>query len=99
MVTYWHGDAQYESFQVEHRATIYRIHVLEVYNVEGGGVARRFVLAESGWGPNYGEWMSLNEDKIARSYLAEKMPLTWKREGDWDGWKMVFDKAGIEVFG
>lgn len=86
------------SFGVENRGTVYRIHLIEV-GATKDHMGTRYILTESGWGSNYGEWIALDTDSIHRSYLAEKMPLTWQREGDWEGWKLVFDKAGIEVFG
>lgn len=88
----------FETYSVEHRATVYRIHVFVVPR-RGSDFDMTYILAESGWDTGHGEWIRLDVNSIAVSYLAEKMPETWQRQGDHGGWKRVFAKAGIEVFG
>jgi hypothetical protein len=75
-------------FTVTNAGTVYTI-----YKFPG------FYLVESGWGQGYGEWIKLDQSSVAWNYIAEKMPIMGKREGDKSGWIMAFAEAGLEVFG
>lgn len=84
------------TYEVINAGTVYRIHVA---TEDRGRGPFNFICAETGWGRGYGEWMLLDVKSVAWNYVAEKMPILAKREGDKPGWKMAFAKAGIEVFG
>jgi hypothetical protein len=92
-----------KTFEVTNAGTVYRVHRIENYDVEAeiGERQRTVWLVESGWGRNYGEWieLALRDNSIAWNYLAEKMPVMGKREGDKPGWIKAFKAASLEVFG
>jgi len=81
------------------RGTIYTIHYTYPDSIAAlfdGGPG--YYMLETDWGANHGEWIRLAENKIAWSYLAEKMPRMAQRSGDTEGWVMAFAQAGVEVF-
>jgi hypothetical protein len=82
-----------QTFTATNAGTVYRLHRA----IDGKTPQRRFFMLEVGWGSGYGEWIMLDIETIAWSYLVEKMPRL--REGDKPGWKLVLAQAGIEVFG
>lgn len=86
-----------ETFSVTNAGTVYRIHVASISR-EGSEYPAVFFMLETGWGSGYGEWIRLDVDSIAWTYLAEKMPEMARREGDKPGWVKVFKAAGVEVF-
>jgi hypothetical protein len=83
------------TYTATHASTVYRIHVVETHENFRDST---FILAETGWDSGHGEWIQIDVGSIAWSYIAEKMPLLAKREGDRVGWTMAFALAGIEVF-
>lgn len=85
--------------EVTHRSTVYRIHYTYPDSVSAlfdGGPG--FYMLETGWSGNCGEWIQLQDNSVAWDYLAEKMPIMAKREGDKEGWVLAFRAAGVEVF-
>jgi hypothetical protein len=85
-----------------HASTVYRLHVIDEPVMETWDITvnwTRYILAETGWERGHGEWITLSEDSIAWSYIAEKMPQLAQRIGDRPGWVKAFALAGVEVFG
>lgn len=91
----WEG--RYWKHEATNAGTRYVIHATKLNN---GAV---LCAVESGWGGNYGEWILLGSDfgsdSVAWNYLAEKMPIMGKHDGDKPGWIKAFATVGIEVFG
>ena len=82
--------AIYTKLELDHAATHY---VMFVIQPEGGAP---LYACETGWGSYYGQWVAIGDDQIAWSYLTEKMPNL--RDGDFEGWRRLFEEAGVEVF-
>ena len=82
---------EFDDIEVTNRGTRYRLKVFTGYF--------RWILAETGWGPGYGEWIQLDSDSVAWSYIREKMPKLAERDGDRAGWVKAFSEAGVEIFG
>lgn len=85
--------------KVTNRGTVYTIHYTYPDSVAAlfdGGPG--FYMLETGWSGNNGEWIRLAENRIAWSYLAEKMPRMARLDGDREGWVKAFAEAGVEVF-
>lgn len=80
------------TIQVENAGTVYRIHVVTL------PLHDQLFMCETGWGSGFGQWVRLDVNKIAWTYLTEKMPALAKYPGDKPGWFMAFAKAGVEVF-
>ena len=81
----------YFKHELDHRGTHYVL-----FTVHGVGVAPLFAL-ETGWGSYYGQWIALSDEAIHWNYLTEKMPAL--RDGDYEGWKLIFAECGVEIFG
>jgi hypothetical protein len=84
-------NALHTKLTLDNDGTHYVMHDLMLTNGD------HLICVETGWGSGYGQWIHLDLDSIAWSYLTEKMP--GLRDGDKPGYKMMFAKAGIEVFG
>lgn len=85
-------NALHTKLTLDHAGTHYVMHEVLLPPFD-----RRIVCVETGWGSEYGQWMMLDTDSIAWNYLTEKMP--GMREGDKPGYKLLFEKINVEVFG
>lgn len=83
--------------RVWNRGTAYGITRIDVPHTSTG--PRVYVLATTGIGMTYGEWVELwSTDSIAWTYLAETLPNLERFGSDKEGWIKAFAAIGIEVF-
>lgn len=83
---------EYARHEVAANATRYTGHLIRL---ESGAV---IVALATGWTENGGQWIGLIAHSVSWDYLTEKVPALRDREGDKEGWVLLFKDMGIEVF-